>query len=77
MSQSKSVEHLKPPEEFYKIINDFITDILITFPEHSGIISRWWKRPSADFEKTKQTEILFVFRHCVKKFPERFFDILY
>jgi hypothetical protein len=73
----KSFEDLTPPEEFYKIINDFIADILITFPEYSGIISRWWNRPSDNVEESKKKETLFVFRHCVNKFPERFFDILY
>jgi len=71
---------IKPPEEFNKIINDFTNDILITFPEYSGIISRWWNRPVENeelAEKRKQTEILFVFKHCIKIFPERFFDILY
>ena len=38
----KSVEELNPPEEFYKIINDFIADILTTFPEYSGLIAKWW-----------------------------------
>jgi len=74
---TKSFEDLKPPDEFYKIINDFISDILITFPEYSGIIAKWWNRPSDNFEENKQKETLFVFRHCVKVFPERFFDILY
>jgi hypothetical protein len=72
-----SFEDLTPPEEFYKIINDFTADILITFPEYSGIISRWWNRPSDNVEESKKKETLFVFRHCVNKFPERFFDILY
>jgi hypothetical protein len=69
-------EILKPPQEFNKIINDFISDILITFPEYSGIISKWWNRPSST-EENKHNETLFVFRHCIKVFPERFFDILY
>jgi hypothetical protein len=73
----KSFDDLKPPDEFYKIINDFISDILITFPEYNGIIAKWWNRPSDNEEENKQKEILFVFRHCVKVFPERFFDILY
>jgi len=74
-----SVEELITPDEFYKIINDFINDILITFPEYSGIISRWWNRPNEniEYEELKKKETLFVFRHCVKVFPERFFDILY
>ena len=73
----KSIEDLTPPEEFHKIINDFTSDISTTFPEYSGLISRWWNRPSADIEESKRKETLFVFRHCVKVFPERFFDILY
>ena len=73
----KSVEDLTPPDEFYKIINDFTSDIVTTFPEYSGLISRWWNRPTDNSEQAKQKETLFVFRHCVKIFPERFFDILY
>jgi hypothetical protein len=73
----KSVEDLTPPDEFYKIINDFTSDIVTTFPEYSGLISRWWNRPSDNSEQAKQKETLFVFRHCVKIFPERFFDVLY
>ena len=65
-----SLDELQVPEEFYKIINDFTGDILITFPEYSGIISRWWGKST-----TEETEL--VFKHCLKVFPERFFDILY
>jgi hypothetical protein len=68
MSNPKEEE---PPEEFSKIINDFVTDILITFPEYSGIIARWWNKDASD------NDVLPVFNHCVKVFPERFFDILY
>lgn len=75
--KQKSVEELNPPEEFYKIINDFISDILITFPEYSGLICRWWNRQTDNIEASKKKETLFVFRHCIKVFPERFFDILY
>jgi hypothetical protein len=74
---NKTMEELNPPDEFYKIINDFINDILITFPEYSGIISRWWNRQTENMEDSKTKETLFVFRHCIKFFPERFFDILY
>lgn len=71
----KSVDEIVVPEEFHKIINDFITDILITFPEYSGIVSRWWDKEADEDKRSKQCSI--VFRHCVKIFPERFFDILY
>ena len=73
--QGKSFDDLEVPTEFSKIINDFIADIVTTFPEYSGLIKRWW---SVDADETrKQREITFVFRHCVKTIPERFFDILY
>jgi hypothetical protein len=79
----KSVEDIKVPDEFYKIINDFIIDILTTFPEYAGIVSRWWdptkheKHEKHENKDKKEVECLAVFRHCVKVFPERFFDILY
>ena len=77
----KSVEDLTIPPEFNKIINDFISDIVTTFPEYSGLIKRWWTRtvvsPEDDLNPRAKAEIKFVFRHCVKVLPERFFDILY
>lgn len=69
---------VKIPEEFSKIIDDFTRDILITFPEHSNNISTWWKIKKegvSDNDLTVYTEN--VFKHCIKIFPERFFDILY
>ncbi len=72
---------LKIPEDFYKIIEDFVTDIKTTFPEYEGIISKWWK--TKVFETEEQLaeynikKTTFVFKHCLKVYPERFFDILY
>jgi hypothetical protein len=71
---------LSPPPEFYKLVNDFVNDMSNTFPEYTGIISRWWNRPLpglSTIEFEKQRETLLVFRHCKKVYPERFFDILY
>ena len=73
----KFVEDIKVPDEFYKIINDFVIDILTTFPEYAGIVSRWWSNGKVGNTNKKEAECLAVFRHCVKVFPERFFDILY
>ena len=73
-SDKKSI---KCPEEFYKIINDFVSDMSISFPEYIPLINKWWNvniNITID-DKNKQT--LYVFNHCVKVFPERFFDILY
>ena len=80
-STKKTVEDLSIPTEFNKIINDFISDIVTTFPEYSGLIKRWWTRTTVSVEDESnpraKAEIKFVFRHCVKVLPERFFDILY
>jgi len=69
------------PEEFNKIIKDFVADIITTFPEYQAIIDKWWKvKETDDTELRYQLEkqkIHFIFEHCVKIFPERFFDILY
>jgi len=80
-TQPQTVEDLKIPEEFYKIINDFTSDILITFPEYSGVISKWWNKDNHNIQESedviRERETAYVFKHCVKHFPERFFDILY
>ena len=72
---SEESKNITVPEEFSKIINDFTSDILITFPEYGGIIGKWWNQEKDGENKVKQE--LFVFKHCLKVFPERFFDILY
>ncbi len=77
-----------PPDEFYTIINDFVTDIKYTFPEYTAIIDKWWRvseyleiedsqerENKVNKEKNKRTKLVYV--HCTKVFPERFFDILY
>jgi hypothetical protein len=77
----KTVEDLVIPAEFNKIINDFISDIVTTFPEYGGLIKRWWTRTTVSVEDETnpraKAEVAFVFSHCVKVLPERFFDILY
>jgi hypothetical protein len=76
------------PEEFTKIIKDFVSDILITFPEYQPIIDKWWKpNEFLDIEDIDlrneaicldaQEKMQGLFEHCVRVFPERFFDILY
>jgi hypothetical protein len=69
-------EGLTIPDEFYKIMQDFISDIQNTFPEYNGIIGKWWKGLDIDKERMEKQK-LFLFNHCIKVFPERFFDILY
>ena len=86
---SAKAEENKIPEEFPKIIKDFVGDIKTTFPEFKDLIEKWWKDDSffnyieeteeknkACIEAEKKT-IAFLFDFCQKKFPSRFFEILY
>ena len=71
----------KMPEEFHKIVKDFIGDITNTFPEYAPIINKWWKPKAGDdidaMEADTAAKLDAVFQHCLIVFPERFFDILY
>jgi len=66
-------ENIAIPEEFTKIMKDFISDILTTFPEYQPIISKWWSINGPESEE----KIRKLFDYCIKVYPERFFDILY
>jgi hypothetical protein len=82
-------EDIIVPEEFTKVIKDFVTDIITTFPEYAPIISKWWKSPDtfayieddadriASIEKAERASIKLLFTFSKKKMPPRFFDILY
>ena len=77
------------PDEFSKVIKDFIKDLKFTFPEYETFINKWWKGIEQfnyiedDEEKNKTYElsqvksINILFEFCKKKLPPRFFDILY
>ena len=70
------------PEEFKKVIGDFISDISNTFPEYLPIINRWWKTKEdilteEEIISDRKQKINAIFTHCIHVFPERFFDILY
>ena len=61
------------PEEFHKIMKDFISDITLTFPEYKMLINKWWKLD----EESEKGSIEYIFKYCLSIYPERFFDILY
>jgi hypothetical protein len=77
------------PEEFKKVIKDFISDLKITFPEYEPFISKWWKERehfknidheddrNQAYEKALEKSNKLLFSFCQKKMPPRFFDILY
>jgi hypothetical protein len=77
------------PEEFIKVIRDFIGDLKTTFPEYVSFIDKWWKskehfnyideeqeREDA-YQKSEKKSAELLFEFCKKKLPPRFFDILY
>lgn len=81
---------VKPvPEEFNKVIKDFIGDLKATFPEYNPLVDKWWKsketfnyiedetKRNEAYEEAEHTSIQLLFDFCGKKIPPRFFDILY
>jgi len=85
-----SEKELKPvPEEFCKVIKDFVGDLKATFPEYNTFINKWWKNKddfgyiedeterNTAYEKSLDESIKILFDFCCKKYPQRFFDILY
>lgn len=77
------------PEEFIKVIRDFVGDLKITFPEYLPFIDKWWKSKehfnyideeeerTKAFEKSEKNSVKMLFDFCKTKLPARFFDILY
>jgi hypothetical protein len=88
MSDSESNKK-EAPEEFSRVIKDFVNDIKITFPEYLPIINKWWK-DSSNFDyieedearikaiqQSEKTSTGILFSFCQKKYPVKFFEILY
>ena len=77
------------PEEFAKVIKDFVNDVRKTFPEYDTFIDKWWKSKeyfnyideeeerNKEYELSVEKSVKLLFDFCQKKFPPRFFDILY
>ena len=82
-------QELVIPEEFSKIIIDFVNDIKNTFPEVEKLIEKWWKpieffdyveneeERQVAIKKSHEVSIVFLFKFCQKKYPSHFFEILY
>ena len=77
------------PEEFIKVIRDFVGDIKTTFPEYNSFVEKWWKSKEhfnyideeeeriKAYERSEKSSSKLLFDFCKKKLPPRFFDILY
>jgi hypothetical protein len=82
-------ESIIVPEEFTKVIKDFVGDLRVTFPEYEPFINKWWKDNSSfnhiedeeerqkAIQKSEKASTKLLFTFCQKKLPPRFFDILY
>jgi hypothetical protein len=64
-----SLEEIVIPEEFKKVIYEFINDIMNTFPEYKLLIQKWWKEDDES--------LVYIYNYCMKVYPERLFEILY
>lgn len=71
---SEEIESIKIPEEFTKIIKEFIHDILHTFPEYQLLIDKWWK---INNNEPTQESVEYIFNYCITTYPARFSEILY
>ena len=63
--------NIKAPSNFRSLIDDFVTDLINTYPEHTTVLKRWNNPDVSD----KELDILFLYKS--KIYPQRFFDILY
>ena len=91
MSASSSSKKQKQiPDEFKKVIFEFLGDISNTFPEYkstlglflnsSGIninVSNAAAESESESESETQKVVQILYEYCSKVYPERFFDILY
>ena len=57
-------------EEFRNSIVDFTNDLTPTFPEYAHLWKKW------SDSSTSEDDFQQLFEHCLKVYPERFFDIL-
>ena len=73
MAEQNSPETNK--NEFYKIIREFVPDLLTTFPEYKEVLTQG----IIDIlqENTTTDDSHAVYDHCLSVYPPRFFDILY
>ena len=70
------------PDEFKKVIFEFLADISNTFPEYKNTFSLFLDSKGihvsgAETETQTQKIVGVLYDYCSKVYPERFFDILY
>jgi len=65
------------PEEFKKVICDFINDFGSTFPEYSEKLDKYSCVDGSGRRTLSCDNITELYQHCKKIYPVRFFDVLY
>jgi hypothetical protein len=66
------------PDEFKKVIFDFIADISNTFPEYQNTLHLFLDASSESSAAAESVNVVSIlYEYCSKVYPERFFDILY
>ena len=70
------------PDEFKKVIFEFLSDISNTFPEYKSTLGLFLNSnginiSSSESESETQKVVQILYEYCSKVYPERFFDILY
>ena len=65
------------PENFKKVITDFISSFLTAFPEYTDGLHSNLCIPTHAAEEIGHAAITKLYEHCKTVYPERFFDILY
>ena len=74
MSTTASEDH-SGTDNFKKIITDFVSSFLTTFPEYTNSVQLFIGRPLSD--GISDDAVARLLAHCRSVYPERFFDILY
>ena len=76
------------PDEFKKVIFEFLADISNTFPEYKSTLSLFLdsngintsnaeSKSESESDSDAQKVVQILYEYCSKVYPERFFDILY
>ena len=75
MSEKKDSSPIDNEKQLYKIVKDFVRDILITFPECKELLTQGIIDITLDNLETDDAKS--VYKYCEKYYPDKFFDILY
>jgi hypothetical protein len=65
------------PDNFKKIITDFVSSFLTTFPEYADGMQSFTGCATHSHDSMTDDAVARLLAHCKAVYPERFFDILY